>query len=35
MSTTPPTGDGEVVVTMGIAVTTTKFDIEVNEVAVL
>ena len=35
MSTTPPTGDGDVVVTMGIAVTTTKFDIEVNEVAVL
>jgi len=35
MSRTPPTGDGEVVVTMGIAVTTTKFDIEVNEVAVL
>ena len=35
MSTTPPTSDGDVVVTMGIAVTTTKFDIEVNEVAVL
>ena len=35
MSTTPPTGDGDVVVTMGVAVTTTKFDIEVNEVAVL
>ena len=35
MRTTPPTGDGDVVVTMGIAVTTTKFDIEVNEVAVL
>jgi hypothetical protein len=35
MSTTPPTGDGDVVVTMGTAVTTTKFDIEVNEVAVL
>jgi len=35
MSTTPPTSDGDVVVTMGVAVTTTKFDIEVNEVAVL
>ena len=35
MRTTPPTGDGDVVVTMGVAVTTTKFDIEVNEVAVL
>ncbi len=35
MSTTPPTGDGDVVVTLGVAVTTTKFDIEVNEVAVL
>jgi len=35
MRATPPTGDGEVVVTMGVAVTTTKFDIEVNEVAVL
>ena len=35
MSPTPPTGDGDVVVTLGVAVTTTKFDIEVNEVAVL
>ncbi len=35
MRTTPPTGDGDAIVTMGIAVTTTKFDIEVNEVAVL
>jgi len=35
MRTTPPTGDGDVVVILGIAVTTTKFDIEVNEVAVL
>jgi hypothetical protein len=35
MSTTPPTGDGDTVVTMGTAVSTTKFDIEVNEVAIL
>jgi hypothetical protein len=35
MSTTPPTNDGEVVVTMGTALTTTKFDIEVNEIATL
>ena len=35
MSTTPPTGDGETVVTIGVAITTTKFDIEVNEVAIL
>lgn len=35
MSATPPTGDGEVVVTLGIAITTAKFDIEVNEVAIL
>lgn len=35
MTTTPPTGDGEVVVTLGTAITTKKFDIEVNEVAIL
>jgi hypothetical protein len=35
MSTIPPTSDGEVVVTMGTALTTTKFDIEVNEIATL
>jgi len=35
MSTTPPTTDNHVVVTMGTALTTSKFDIEVNEVAIL
>jgi hypothetical protein len=35
MSTAPPTTDNHVVVTMGTAVTTTEFDIEVNEVAIL
>lgn len=35
MSTTPPTGNGESVVTLGTALTTTKFDIEVNKVAAL
>jgi len=35
MVTAPPTGDGETVVTMGTAITTTKFDIEVNEIAIL
>jgi hypothetical protein len=35
MTTTPPTTDGNVVVTLGIAITTAKFDIEVNEVAIL
>jgi hypothetical protein len=35
MSTTPPTGDGQVVVTLGMAVTTKCFDIEINEIAVL
>lgn len=35
MSTTPPSVDTQVVVRCGIAVTTTKFDIEINEVAVL
>ena len=35
MTTTPPSGDGEAVVRLGVAITTTKFDIEVNEIAVL
>lgn len=35
MTTTPPSGNGDVVVRLGIAVTTTKFDIEVNEVVSL
>lgn len=35
MRTTPPTGDGEVVVTLGVAVDTQRFDIEINEIAVL
>lgn len=35
MSTTPPSGDGDVVVSCGIAITTTKFSIEINEIAVL
>lgn len=35
MTTTPPTGDGDNVVRCGTAINTTKFDIEVNEVAIL
>lgn len=35
MSTNPTTNDGEVVVTMGTALTTTKFNIEVNEIAII
>jgi hypothetical protein len=35
MTTTPPSGNGDTVVRLGIAVTTTKFDIEVNEVVSL
>jgi hypothetical protein len=35
MRTTPPTGDGQVVVTLGVAVDETTFDIEINEIAVL
>jgi hypothetical protein len=35
MSVTPPTGDGDVIVSCGIAITTTKLDIEINEIAVL
>jgi hypothetical protein len=35
MTTTPPSGDGDTVVRLGIAITTTKFDIEVNEVVSL
>jgi hypothetical protein len=35
MTTTPPAGTGDVVVRLGIALTSTKFDIEVNEVVSL
>jgi hypothetical protein len=35
MTTTPPTGTGDIIVRLGIAVTSTKFDIEVNEVVTL
>jgi hypothetical protein len=35
MSTSPPTVNGQVVVRMGTALTTTVFDIEVNEIAKL
>jgi len=35
MSTTAPSVDGQVVVKMGTAITITKFDIEVNKVAIL
>lgn len=35
MTTTPPTGDGDNVVRCGLAVNLTKFDIEINEVAIL
>jgi hypothetical protein len=35
MSTSPPTVNGQVVVRMGTALTTTIFDIEVNEIAKL
>jgi hypothetical protein len=35
MTTTPPAGTGDVIVRLGIALTTTKFDIEVNEVVSL
>jgi len=35
MSPNPPTSDEAVVTRLGIALTTTKFDIEVNEVAIL
>jgi len=35
MSTTPPSADGNVVVSLGTALNTKTFDIEVNEVATL
>lgn len=35
MTTAPPTGDNEHVVRCGTAVSATKFDIEINEVAIL
>jgi len=35
MTVTPPTGDGDNVVRCGLAVSLTKFDIEINEVAIL
>lgn len=35
MSVTAPNVDGQVVVKLGTAITTTKFDIEVNKVAIL
>lgn len=35
LTVTPPTGDGDNIVRCGIAVSTTKFDIEINEVAIL
>lgn len=35
LTTTPPSGDGNTVVSCGIAITTTKLDIEINEIAVL
>jgi len=35
LTSTPPTGDGDNIVRCGVAVSTTKFDIEINEVAIL
>lgn len=35
LTVTPPTGDGDHVVRCGLAVNTTRLDIEVNEVAIL
>lgn len=35
LTSTPPTGDGDTIVRCGVAVSTTKFDIEINEIAVL
>ena len=35
LTTTPPSGDGDAVVSCGLAITTTKMDIEINEIAVL
>lgn len=35
LTTAPPSGEGDTIVSCGIAVTTTKFDIEVNEVVTL
>lgn len=35
LTTTPPSGSGDAVVSCGIAVTNTKLDIEINEIAVL
>lgn len=35
MTTSEPTGDGDVIVSLGVAITNKKFEIEINEVAVL
>ena len=35
LTTTPPSGDGDVVVSCGLALTTTKLDIEISEGVVL
>lgn len=35
LTTTPPSGGGDAVVSCGLAITTTKLDIEINEIAVL
>lgn len=35
LTSTPPTGDGDNIVRCGVAVSMAKFDIEINEVAIL
>lgn len=35
LTTTPPSGSGDAIVSCGLAITTTKLDIEINEIAVL